>query len=265
MTDLSGGVGNDVVAIRRHEILEIARAAGSVSVEELAQRLDVTPQTIRKDLKFLADKSLLSRVHGGALIASGVNNLAYDARLRVAAEAKSGIGAAAAALVPDGASLFVNIGTTTEAVVANLGAHRDLVVITNNLNVVDMLSGHPSADLVCVGGSVRKQDRAVVGALAMRFIENFKVDYALIGASALDPDGSLLDFDIDEVEVSQTIIRNARQVILVADSTKVGRSAPVRICGMDAIDYLVCDHIAEAELREACDRNGVTVVETGGE
>lgn len=257
--------GGDVVALRREQILGIARSAGRVEVDDLAERLGVTPQTIRKDLNVLARQSLLSRVHGGALVTSGVDNLAYDTRRTVASEAKARIGAAAARLIPDGASLFINIGTTTEAVAANLGQHRELMVISNNLNVIDALSGVEAIDLVSVGGKVRTSDRAVVGSLAMRFIENFRVDYALIGISALDADGTLLDFAIDEVEVSQTIIRNARKVVLVADSTKVGRSAPVRVCGMDAIDYFVCDRIDEPELREACEKNGVTLIATAPE
>jgi DeoR family glycerol-3-phosphate regulon repressor len=247
MIESTAESNGDIVAQRRAHILEIARGAGSVSVDDLAERLSVTPQTIRKDLNVLAGQSLLSRVHGGALIAS---------------DAKARIGAAAAALIPDGASLFVNIGTTTEAVAANFTHHRNLMVISNNLNVIDTLSSHPALELVSVGGKVRTGDRAVVGALAMRFIENFRVDYALIGISALDADGSLLDFAIDEVEVSQTIIRNARKVILVADSSKVGRSAPVRVCGMEAIDFFVCDRISDPELRSACERNGVNLIET---
>ncbi|WP_343615013.1 DeoR/GlpR family DNA-binding transcription regulator [Novosphingobium sp.] len=255
---------DDAVARRRARILEIARNAGSVAVEDLAERLAVTPQTIRRDLNVLADQALLSRIHGGAMIASGVSNLAYDTRRAVAAHAKARIGAAAAALIPDGSSLFINIGTTTEAVAANFSHHRDLMVISNNLNVVDALSNHGSVDLVCVGGKVRTEDRAVVGALAMRFIENFRVDYALIGISALAPDGTLLDFAIDEVEVSQTIIRNARKVILVADSSKEDRSAPVRVCGMEEIDFYVCDRIVDEGLRAACEQHGVTVIETIG-
>ncbi len=252
----------DLVTRRRTRILEIARSAGKVEVDDLASRLEVTPQTIRKDLNVLAGQALLSRVHGGAVVTSGVINLAYEARRSVASDAKARIGAAAAALIPDGASLFVNIGTTTEAVAANFAHHRNLMVISNNLNVVDTLSAHPAMELVCVGGKVRTGDRAIVGALAMRFIENFRVDYALIGISALDRDGSLLDFAIDEVEVSQTIIRNARKVILVADSSKVGRSAPVRVCGMEAIDYFVCDAITDPQLRAACESHGVELVET---
>jgi DeoR family glycerol-3-phosphate regulon repressor len=147
----------DVVVARREHILEIARSAGSVAVEDLAERLGVTPQTIRKDLNVLAGQSLLSRIHGGALVTSGVDNLAYDARRTVASNAKARIGAAAAALIPNGASLFVNIGTTTEAVAANFVHHRNLMVVSNNLNVVDTLSDHQAMELVCVGGKVHRR------------------------------------------------------------------------------------------------------------
>ncbi|MEE2915954.1 DeoR family transcriptional regulator [Sphingomonas ginsenosidimutans] len=246
---------------RHREILSLARHAGRVTVEDLAARLAVTPQTIRRDLNDMARRSLLSRVHGGAIVTSGVDNIDYAARRDVAATAKAAIGAAAARLIPDGASLFINIGTTTEAVAANLPGHRDLMVISNNLNVVDMLDGRDSIDVVVVGGKVRRGDRAVVGPLAMSFIDAFKVDVALIGASAIDPDGSLLDFAADEVQVTQTIVRNARQVILVADSGKIGRPAPLRIGRLDMIDWLVTDRLTDDRLRRACADHDVRVVE----
>lgn len=252
------------IAARHRQILDLAHHAGSVTVEDLADRLAVTPQTIRKDLNLLAKRSMLARVHGGAMVTSGVDNIAYDARRTVATGAKAAIGAAAAKLVPNGASLFINIGTTTEAVAANFGDHRDLMVISNNLNVVDMLNPHPGIEMIAVGGQVRAHDRAVVGALAMEFISHFKVDFALIGASAIDPDGTLLDFDVDEVKVSQTIIRNARAVILVADSSKIGRPAPVRIGHIGDMDHFVTDTDADPELLALCRRGGVEVVETHG-
>lgn len=252
----------EAVAARQRAILDLARQTGSVTVDDLAARLAVTPQTIRKDLNLLARRSMLSRVHGGAVITSGTDNIDYTLRRAVATDAKAAIGAAAAALIPNGASLFINIGTTTEAVAANLGEHHNLMIISNNLNVVDLLNGQAGIELVVVGGQVRNADRAVVGALAMRFIDNFKVDFALIGTSAIDSDGTLLDFAPDEVLVSQTIIRNARAVILVADSTKFGRSAPVRIGGLEAIDFLVTDHMPDPAFRAACERHGVRIIET---
>lgn len=255
----------DVVAARHRAILETARHTGSVSVEALADQLGVTPQTIRKDLNLLARRSMLARVHGGAVVTSGVDNLRYAERRLVAADSKDAIGAAAAALVPDGASLFINIGSTTEAIARHLTGHRDLMVITNNLNVVDILAESPGIEVIAAGGRVRPADRAVVGALAMDFIRNFRVDFALIGASAIERDGRFLDFDVDEVRVSQTIIAQARQVILSLDSSKLGRPAPVRIGDLNDIDFLVTDAIGDAQLAEACRLANVEVVETGSD
>jgi DeoR family glycerol-3-phosphate regulon repressor len=254
---------DDAIALRHRQILALARDAGSVAVDDLADRFDVTPQTIRKDLNILARRSMLSRVHGGAIVTSGVDNIDYGTRRTVATGAKAAIGKAAAGLIPNGASLFINIGTTTEAVASHLVHHRDLMVVSNNLNVVDILNGREGIDMIVVGGQVRQGDRAVVGALAMEFIRSFKVDYALIGASAIDPDGTLLDFAVDEVQVTRTLIQHARQVILVADCSKIGRAAPVRVGSLEAIDHLVTDRLADATLREACERHGVRVVETG--
>jgi DeoR family glycerol-3-phosphate regulon repressor len=250
----------DFVARRHRRILDLARATGSVAVEALAAELDVTPQTIRRDLTQLAGRALLSRVHGGAVVTSGVDNLDREARRHVAAEAKAAIGAAAAALVPDGASLMINVGTTAEAIARALVDRRHLLVVTNNLNVADILAGRPTIEVLVAGGRVRAADRAVVGALATNFIRGFKVDYALIGCSGIDAAGDLLDFDVEEVRVSQTVIAQARHVILAADATKFGRPAPVRIAGIEAVDHLVTDRI-EPTLAEVCAAAGVKVVE----
>ena len=206
---------------RQTEILNIARAFGRVMVEDLARRFEVSAQTIRKDLNDLCDQRSLTRIHGGAIIASGVENLAYEARRFVAAEEKKAIGAAAAARIPNGCSLFINIGTTTEEVASALTSHEDLLVITNNLNVAMLLYRHPRIEVIVAGGAVRRADGAVVGSTAISLIGQFKVDYAIIGASAIDEEGALLDFDYREVQAAQAIIANARSVMLVADSTKL--------------------------------------------
>ena len=144
---------------RQSDILNIARASGRVTVEDLARRFEVSAQTIRKDLNDLCDRRSMTRVHGGAIIASGVENLAYEARRFVAAEEKKAIGIAAAAQIPNGCSLFINIGTTTEEVASALTAtHEDLLVITNNLNVAMLLYRHPRIEVIVAGGTVRRAD-----------------------------------------------------------------------------------------------------------
>lgn len=249
---------------RQREILELARNSGRVSVDDLALRFDVTPQTIRKDLNDLCDMRLLNRVHGGAVIASGVENVGYEARRFIAQEEKRLVGIAAAQLIPDNCSLFINIGTTTEEVARALLDRHGLLVITNNLHVATLLYRQPRIDVVIAGGSVRRSDGGVIGGTAADFIRQFKVDYAVIGASAIDGDGSLLDFDYREVRVSQAIIENARNVILVADKLKLERSAPVRIAHISQIDFFVTDELPSEPLAALCREHGVQVVETAG-
>jgi DeoR family transcriptional regulator, glycerol-3-phosphate regulon repressor len=247
---------------RHAEIVQLAKDSGRVLVDDLAFRFDVSPQTIRKDLNELCDKRLLARIHGGAVIPSGIENMEYEARRRIAADEKQAIGRAAAALIPDNASLFINIGTTTEAVSEALGDHKGLMVITNNINVANRMRVQPSIEVVIAGGVVRGSDGGVVGEAAVDFFRQFKADYAVIGASAIDEDGALLDFDYREVRVSQAIIENARQCLLVADSTKFERSAPVRIGHLREVDVFVTDRLGPPPLRELCRSEGIKLVET---
>ncbi|MGJ5040273.1 MULTISPECIES: DeoR/GlpR family DNA-binding transcription regulator [unclassified Bradyrhizobium] len=249
-----------VLSQRQTDILNIARASGRVMVEDLARRFEVSAQTIRKDLNDLCEQRALTRIHGGAIIASGVENLAYEARRFVAAEEKKAIGAVAAARIPNGSSLFINIGTTTEEVASALSSHQDLLVITNNLNVAMLLYPHPRIEVIVAGGTVRRSDGGVIGSTATQLIGQFKVDYAIIGASAIDEEGALLDFDYREVQVAQAIIANARSVMLVADSTKLHRSAPVRIAHLSQIQTFVTDRPLPDGLASLCHSRGIEVV-----
>ena len=248
---------------RQMEILELAKVNGRVIVEELAVRFSVTPQTIRKDLNDMCEGRVLNRIHGGALFPSGTENVQYEARRQIAAQEKQAIGSAAAELIPDNASLFINIGTTTEAVGEALVGHHEMMVITNNINVANKLRPVSSIEVVITGGVVRGSDGGIVGEAAVDFIRQFKVDYAVIGASAIDNDGALLDFDFREVKVAQAIIANARHVILVADSTKFERTAPVRIGRISQVDTFITDHCPHPSIRRICDENSVTLIETG--
>jgi DeoR family glycerol-3-phosphate regulon repressor len=246
---------------RHAAILELARAQNRVTVEQLAAEFAVSVQTIRKDLNTLCDQRLLTRVHGGATLPSGVENLEYEARRRIAAEAKDAIGRATAALIPNDASLFINIGTTTEAVSQALLDHSGLLVITNNINVANRMRVYPRFEVVIAGGVVRPSDGGIVGEAAAGFFSQFKVDYAIIGASALDEEGTLLDYDYREVKVAQAIIANARHVILVADQGKFARSAPVRIARIDQITTFVTDHCPSERFRTQCRAAGVELIE----
>jgi DeoR family glycerol-3-phosphate regulon repressor len=247
---------------RHAEIVELTRTRGRVLVEDLAARLGVTAQTIRKDLKDLSTAGLLKRVHGGAVFPSGIENVQYEARRQIAADEKDAIGRAAGRIIPNNASLFINIGTTTEAVSRALLDHKGLMVITNNINVANRLRVLPEVEVAIAGGIVRSSDGGIVGEAAVDFIKQFKVDFAVIGASAIDADGALLDFDYREVKVAQAIIANARHVILVSDSTKFERTAPVRIAHISQVDTFITDRCAMASIRDICENSEVRLIET---
>lgn len=246
---------------RQQAIVDLARQAGRVTVEDLSSRFDLTPQTIRKDLNELCDKRLLTRVHGGAILASGVQNVGYDARRAIAMEAKEEIGRATAALIPSDASLFINIGTTTEAVARAMLQHSGLMVITNNLNVASLMRGYSQIEVVIAGGVVRHSDGGIVGEAAVDFIRQFRVDFAVIGVSAIDQDGALLDFDYREVRIAQEIISNARHVILVCDATKFERSAPVKIGHLSQVHTFVTDYCRPPTIRRICEEAEVRLIE----
>ncbi len=244
---------------RQLDIVARAKTEGRVTVDGLAEYFKVTPQTIRRDLNELAERGLLHRFHGGAIVASGVANVSYEARRQISTDEKRRIGELAASLIPDNASILINIGTTTEQVAMALRRHKGLMVITNNINVVNILIGFQDIELVVAGGVVRNSDGGVVGEAAMDFIRQFHVDFAIIGASAIGADGTLLDFDYREVKISKAIMECARNSILVADSAKYNRSAPVRIGHVSDLDQFVTDKEPPKRIADVCREYGVNV------
>lgn len=249
----------DILHPRQAQILALAREQGRVQVDALADTYDVSVQTIRKDLNELCDRKLLQRIHGGALYPSGASNFAYDSRRVLAEEEKRLIGTRAASLIPDNSAIILNIGTTTEQVAQALRGRTGLMVVTNNLNVANILRGVDGIEVIVAGGIVRSADGGIVGQSAVEFIRQFRVDYAVIGASAIDLDGLILDYDYREVRVSQEIMKQARKTILVSDSMKFERRAPVRIGHLSEIDVFVTDTPLPPSLATICKENDVQV------
>ena len=212
---------------RQIQLLEELRERKSATVEQLAETLGVTLQTVRRDVQRLAEQGLLSRFHGGVrLPSSTVENIAHNQRETLNSEGKARIARAVAAQVPHHCSLILNIGTTTEAIAKALLRHQGLRVITNNLNVAAILCGNPDCEVIVAGGVVRTRDGGIVGEAAVDFIRQFRVDIAIIGISGIEDDGTLRDFDYREVKVAQTIVEHAREVWLAADHSKFNRPHP---------------------------------------
>jgi DeoR family glycerol-3-phosphate regulon repressor len=227
---------------RQLTLLDVVRVRGSITVEELADKLGVTLQTVRRDVQRLSESGLLTRFHGGVRVPSStVENIAYPQRESLNAAGKAAIARAVAGQVPNDCSLIINIGTTTEAIARALLRHTGLRVLTNDLNVAAILSSNPQCEVIVVGGVVRTRDRGIIGEAAVDFIRQFKVDIALIGISGIEADGSLRDFDYREVKVAQTIIEHSREVWLAADHSKFNRPAMVELARLSQIDRLFTD------------------------
>lgn len=226
---------------RQRAILDAVRRQVTISVDELAQQLAVTPQTVRRDVKQMEEAKLLARYHGGVGLPSSVENIDYSQRQVMNIEAKRRIALAVAERVRSGSSLLINIGTTTEEVARALTHHSGLHVVTNNLNVAAIMAGQADCEVIVAGGVVRGRDRGIVGEATVDFIRQFRVDIGIIGISSIEPDGTLRDFDSREVKVAQAIIEQSREVWLVADQDKFGRQALVRLAHLSQIDKLFCD------------------------
>ena len=247
---------------RRRQILDIARRTGKLGVDELVERFDVTPQTIRKDLNRLCEERLLTRTHGGARLASRVENMSHEARRMLARDAKRDIARAVAALVPNDASLSINVGTTNESIAQALLQHSGLLVVTNNLDVAALMRPYAQNKVLIAPGEVRSSDGAVIGEAAVGFVGQFRVDYAIIGASAIDRDGALFDYDYREVSVAREIVANARHVILAADASKHERVAPVRIGHLEEVHTFVTDRCPDAAFARTLAGFEVRLIET---
>ena len=226
---------------RQDAIIELVRRQGYASIEQLTEHFMVTPQTIRRDLNTLSNEGRIRRVHGGAGLESSTVNTAYSTRKTLNLEAKQRIATLLARHVPDHSSLFINIGTSNEVIAEALLEHQGLEVITNNLNVAAILQHKEDFNVIIAGGQVRSRDGGIIGEATIDFINQFKVDYGIIGISGIDEDGSLLEFDYQEVRVAQAILRNSRQVFLATDHSKFRRNPVVRQGNLAQLDALFTD------------------------
>lgn len=232
---------------QRHDaIIELVRQQGYVSTEELVEHFAVSPQTIRRDLNDLADQNKIHRHHGGAALPSSSVNAAYNDRKVMWSEEKARIAQRVASQIPDGATLFIDIGTTPEAVAHALMNHKGLRVVTNNLNVATLLTAKEDFRLILAGGEVRTRDGGIIGEATLDFISQFRLDYGILGISGIDMDGSLLEFDYHEVRTKRAIIENSRHVMLVVDHTKFGRNAMVNMGSISMVDAVYTDVLPPA-------------------
>ncbi len=259
MVDLTSA-GDSFLTQRQRAIVQVVREQGYASIEALAKAFEVSAQSVRRDIIKLDEMQVIQRFHGGAGVRGRAVRLGYAQKKTIASDGKEAIGQGAAALIPEDASVFLDVGTTVEAVARALRARHRLNVVTTSLPAAALLSGRQGIEVFVTGGYVQGADGSLIGETAMAGIARFKVDYAVFGCSGFDDDGTVMDFDLRKVEVKQAMLANCRHAMLVADHAKFERSAIVRLAPVGAFHSLVTDAGPPAELQAVLDAAGTRLV-----
>lgn len=226
---------------KRHaEILRILEAEESVSVSALADRLGVSSETVRRDLRPLTENGSVLRIHGAVGLAGRQGEAPFQRRMRENAGAKMAIARHIAAQVRDGETLMLDTGTTTSFVARALTGHRRLTVITNSTDAARILSAAGAGRVFLTGGEIRPDSGAMLGPLAIEAARRFSAGLAIISAGAVGA-GAVMDFDPDEAEFARALFAGARRRIVACDSTKFDRLAPMRVCDLAEPDRLVTE------------------------
>jgi DeoR family transcriptional regulator of aga operon len=239
-------------------VLEALSASGTIDVTGLAHEFGVSTATVRRDLQLLEDQRLLSRTHGGAVS----NGILYELPLRYKSSqhqaAKRRIAAAAAERVSERTVIGLTGGTTTTEVARAL-AGRQLTVVTNALNVGAELAVRPNLKLVLTGGVARSESYELVGPLADATLTGLHLDIAFVGVDGIAPGAGLTTHHEGEAHTNHMLIERADRVVVVADSSKIGRIAFARICSLDQVDELITDEGTDDDTMAALQQAGVQV------
>lgn len=226
---------------RERAILDILAQSGSGRIKDLAQQLEVTEETVRRAVKRLDAAGHVSKVHGGVHLKNWGPEPSFDLRFGLNPQPKQRIAAHLATMIGDGASLFLDVGSTTAYVAQALRAHRDLLVVTNSLAVAQALTSRNGNRVFMAGGELRSHDGGALGAEALRFVRQFQVQYAVLSAAAVDARAGFMLHDLREAEFSRAIIERADTAIIATDASKFGLSAPIQVAKPSAFHRLVTD------------------------
>ncbi len=247
-------------AQRQTEILRAVRQAGSASVTALAAALDVSTESIRRDIGALVESGAVLRFHGGIMDPAHQEEPPFQRRMRVNREAKRKIAGLVLERVQDGDSLILDNGTTTAYVAEALAARSRLVVVTNSAQIACRLAGRNGNRVFLAGGEVSGDDAAAFGPGALDFLRQFRVRYALLSAGGIGLHGEIRVFHLFEAEFARTAMGQATESWVIADASKFGREAPVQCCELAAINRLITDLAPDAALRAACTDADVEIV-----
>jgi DeoR/GlpR family transcriptional regulator of sugar metabolism len=245
---------------RYDRLIALIGARGHMRIDELATELGVSTQTIRRDIRRLSGEGFLSRFHGGAAQPSSAINAALEQREVAQVAEKRAIAEAIAARIPDRSTVFLSSGTTIESVARALDVRSDLRIVTTSLRAATLLYARRDFDVMVPGGRLRPQNCGIVGPSAEEFLRGFRADCMVMSVGAIDPDGTMLEFDINEVAIMRIMMANAKQVYVAADHTKFHASVSVKLASTAEIDALFTDAPPPAPLTALLEQQQVELV-----
>lgn len=247
-------------SLRERAILELLQDTGSARVEALATRLGVTDETIRRNLKRLEAQGTVTRVHGGVHLKDWGPEATFAQRMVQNPAAKRLIAEAVARFLPDGSSVFLDVGSTTAYVAQALRQRREMLVVTNSLAAAQALTGVNGNRVFMAGGELRSHDGGAFGAEALAFVQQFRVSHAVLSVAGIDAKSGFLLQDLREAEFSRAMIARAEATLVAADASKFGRQAPIAIAPPAAFAHLVTDAAPPAAVAGMLAAAGVDVL-----
>lgn len=235
---------------------------GYIQITEIAEEFDISSATIRRDLITMEKEGICIRKRGGAIRASqGVTlEIPYEIKRHKYIEEKKRIARAAVNLIENGDTILLDAGSTTYALANLLHEKKNLTVVTHDLNIAVKLAGNPKINLICTGGVARTNVYTLQGTQVVDFIRSLKVDKSFIGADTIHDDGTIGNVNIEEVPIKQAMIKAAKQVILLTDSSKFGITGFAQVAGVDEIDVLITDKNVSEENLACCRKRDIHVI-----
>lgn len=250
---------------RGAEIIElVARAGGSMRIQAIAEALNVSEETVRRNVRRLSRDGLVRKVHGGVLLHHGSTELSFAQRMAENPGAKRRIAAHVAGLIGNGSSLFLDVGSTTAFVAEALRGHQDLLVVTNSVAVGHALAARNNNRVFMPGGELRGHDGGIFGAQVLDYVSQFRADFAVLSAAAINSRAGFMLFDMEEAVYSRTIMAHAKTRLLAADSSKFGRDAPIVIGPPATVDLLITNAAPPDDIRKAARTWGTEIVVADG-
>lgn len=246
---------------RTHELLEVLREnGGSCRTAELAGLLNVSEETVRRNIKHLTKEGVVIKVHGGVLLANRNEEPTFGERMEVNLPAKQAMAKCVAGMIEDGASMFIDNSSTTTFVADALRVHNNLFVITNSIRVAERLTAHNKNRVFFSGGELRETDGGSYGASALNFIKSFNPDFAILSAAAVNSENGFMSTDLSETEFARVYIDQANASIVVADHSKIGQNGPIVFADTTKIDVLVTDLPPPAKFKAAAKTVGLKII-----